>query len=1536
MKKNKSKWKKPLNMLLASVLTVGLLPVTLAPQTVEAATLAPGGVSKDQFISHIDIERSAQEKSPNVFVLEDLAGNFDWTRNLAFGSATMADVAGGSINFHQATNVTNKLLFSTGKNSTSIPAPDVTTRAREIFSVQKSGGKGFPWEFSAHTGGDGAIYSDNQIITAFGTTAAKKKTITPNEKVTLPNILNASSTSDVWRLSINGHTQATYTASDNGHVADWSNTTVQTAGKEYFGWAENSAFDKGNIAEVLVFNRELTPTERHKVNSYLALKYGITLKKNDGTAADYFASNHDGTAGTTMWTVNNNMGYGNRITGIGRDDNGVLYQKQSKSQAEGANVTIALGDTVAASNEDNGNNITKDLSFFTFSDDGKTAQYDESDILEPNTNHKLKKLERIFKVEATNWEPADVTLKLDVTEDPVTPVYNYYLLTSSDGVSFDNPPVRYKLNEVEQKYEVTVNSDELQYFTFAKVYKEDLKTLVDGIPTTYVEDHYTADSWSAFDTAKKNAEDVLAEGTSSQKSIDEAGVALTAGEVGLTLKTPTTAALDVVAKIITIPFEYDAMLAASDVKDGFTVKFDGQDTPVDIKNIVFDAASKSLKITLEDAVALDNDSKLTVEYKATSKNINGPFDKEVGNFNVLAEDPFYAALTIGQPSGTIVSESKPTLSGKVEAGSTVDIVIKDKAGNPIANAGGAAIINGDTWTFTPSVELDNGEYTIEVTATKGGKTATKTKDLAVVDKTALQGEVDKAAGLISTDYTPESWAALQTKLAEANGALNNPNATAAEVENALTALTGAITALVKKEPELVTVGLDGNTVTLTFDQNVTAESAVGLTVKVGDQDVTLTANDIEVDPNDATKVIVTLPQNPNGQKVAVSYNPDNGGLKGTNGAPVQQFTDVEAVDPFTAALILTQPAGTTVSESKPTIAGKAEVGSIVTVVIKDKNGQPVANAGGTATVDNAGNWTFTPPVGLDNGEYTIEVTATKDNKSSTVSKELMVDNTNQPALTGLQLIGSNGSPVSVIPVSGNPNEYTASLTNSVYGVSLIPTALDPDAKIEVSVNNGAWQDVDNGAASDSLPLREGTNTIIVKVTDSKGNESLFTLSVTRASSGSTGGGGTTTPVTPKPEESGIEASVNGKDGTFATGNTSTSGDRTTTSVQVDLDKLAEELAKGNGQQLAIRSPKNGDVKVDGLTAGTIKQLADKGTSLEISNPLAIYPIPGGKMDLDGVSKQLGNTALGDIAVHIDIKRSSDALINSAKSKAAAGGYELLVDPVDLDLTFSHDGKTTRSDQLNGYAAKYIALPEGIDPNRITTGVIVNPDGSVFHVPTVVKKINSRYYAMINDLRSNGSYSVIWNPQDFIDVREHWGKADVNNITARLDLAGTGNNTFSPDRKVTRSEFSEIVVMGLGLMRQNAPQHNFPDVSGSAWYRDGVAIANEFDIVRGYSDGNFYGNQQITREQGIAMIARAYNLIEPQAELSQDRINALLAQYEDASSISAWARADVAQMIAAGIVQGNGPLLLSPKANMTRAEVTAMIARMLKTTNLIDK
>lgn len=65
---------------------------------------------------------------------------------------------------------------------------------------------------------------------------------------------------------------------------------------------------RGYAPELIVFGRMLTPDERRKVESYLAVKYGITLK---GSYLD--------SGGNLIWDSEENKAYHHRVTAIGND-----------------------------------------------------------------------------------------------------------------------------------------------------------------------------------------------------------------------------------------------------------------------------------------------------------------------------------------------------------------------------------------------------------------------------------------------------------------------------------------------------------------------------------------------------------------------------------------------------------------------------------------------------------------------------------------------------------------------------------------------------------------------------------------------------------------------------------------------------------------------------------------------------------------------------------------------------------------------------------------------------------------------------------------------------------------------------------------------------------------------------------------------------------------------------------------------------------------------------------------------------------------
>ncbi|MBO9583457.1 MAG: T9SS type A sorting domain-containing protein [Flavobacterium sp.] len=79
----------------------------------------------------------------------------------------------------------------------------------------------------------------------------------------------------------------------------------------------------GYVPELLVYSRVLTPLERRKAETYLAIKYGVSLGNS------YIASDDK-----LIWDWNANAKYNNRITGIMRDDVSGLNQPFSTTSYE--------------------------------------------------------------------------------------------------------------------------------------------------------------------------------------------------------------------------------------------------------------------------------------------------------------------------------------------------------------------------------------------------------------------------------------------------------------------------------------------------------------------------------------------------------------------------------------------------------------------------------------------------------------------------------------------------------------------------------------------------------------------------------------------------------------------------------------------------------------------------------------------------------------------------------------------------------------------------------------------------------------------------------------------------------------------------------------------------------------------------------------------------------------------------------------------------------------------------------------------------
>ncbi|MEK3720643.1 S-layer homology domain-containing protein [Paenibacillus sp. FSL H8-0034] len=415
---------------------------------------------------------------------------------------------------------------------------------------------------------------------------------------------------------------------------------------------------------------------------------------------------------------------------------------------------------------------------------------------------------------------------------------------------------------------------------------------------------------------------------------------------------------------------------------------------------------------------------------------------------------------------------------------------------------------------------------------------------------------------------------------------------------------------------------------------------------------------------------------------------------------------------------------------------------------------------------------------------------------------------------------------------------------------------------------------------------------------------------------------------------GVDVLVNGKAENAGTATTTTVNGQTVTVVAVDQSKLEARLAaEGQGTVISIPIHIKSDKVIGELNGQMISRMEQQQAVIEIRTDKATYTLPAKQIDIQSISEQIGRTvSLQDIKVQIEMAAPSADMLRVVASSASAGMFEIVVPPLEFTVKAVYGDLTIDITQFQAYVERTIAIPEGIDPNKITTGVVIDPDGTVRHVPTRVVNRDGRYYAVVNSL-TNSIYSIVWHPLEFKDVVGHWAKDAVNNMGSRMVVNGSGNDIFNPDQDTTRAEFAAIMVRGLGLKLEKGPS-SFVDVHESDWYSSAVQTAYAYKLLSGFEDGRFRPMDKITREQAMIIIARAMTVSGLKAKLPASAVEQQFHAFADGADIAEWAKNDIADCLKAGIVSGRSASELAPKAYITRAEVAHIVQKLLQKSELI--
>lgn len=167
---------------------------------------------------------------------------------------------------------------------------------------------------------------------------------------------------------------------------------------------------------------------------------------------------------------------------------------------------------------------------------------------------------------------------------------------------------------------------------------------------------------------------------------------------------------------------------------------------------------------------------------------------------------------------------------------------------------------------------------------------------------------------------------------------------------------------------------------------------------------------------------------------------------------------------------------------------------------------------------------------------------------------------------------------------------------------------------------------------------------------------------------------------------------------------------------------------------------------------------------------------------------------------------------------------------------------------------------------------------------------------------------------FSDVPEsHWAFDAVNYLRWNNIVNGDTNNSFNPEKNVSRAELVKMLVCAFNVKGSTC---DFADVNSGDWFYEYVAAAFTKGLING--DGvNFRPNDDITRQDAAVIIFRF-------AENSEKKYTGGDLIFEDADSISDYAKNAVAALCSDGTINGIDGKRFAPQERLTRAQCAKMI------------
>src|SRR5665648_518845 len=168
-----------------------------------------------------------------------------------------------------------------------------------------------------------------------------------------------------------------------------------------------------------------------------------------------------------------------------------------------------------------------------------------------------------------------------------------------------------------------------------------------------------------------------------------------------------------------------------------------------------------------------------------------------------------------------------------------------------------------------------------------------------------------------------------------------------------------------------------------------------------------------------------------------------------------------------------------------------------------------------------------------------------------------------------------------------------------------------------------------------------------------------------------------------------------------------------------------------------------------------------------------------------------------------------------------------------------------------------------------------------------------------------------------DISGHWAQTTIQSWTDNNLIKGYPDGTFKLDNNITRAEFITLVNGAFGYTK--TVPISFTDVDQNAWYASAIAVAVEAGYIIGYPDGTMRPDNPISRVEAATIIMKINKL---EANLSAANT------FTDAASLT-WSKGAVGAVFAAGLMIGYPDGSFGPQKLIKRGEATVALDRAMK-------